>query len=560
MERRTLTVLTIEDHAGFAHLLRRQLEADPRTAFVVRHAPTLAEGVEDLALHQADCVLLDLTLPDAEGLQALEVLRSVAFDLPVVVLSGRADEDLAMQAVQEGAQDYLVKGEADGRLIARACQYAVERKRSELQLAHQALHDGLTGLPNRALLLDRLAQAVARTGRRDGSVAVLFCDLDRFKVVNDSLGHSAGDDLLVQVAHRLRSALRLGDTAARFGGDEFVVLCEDLDGPEQAQALATRITSALRAPFRLDGAEVPVRVSVGIALCDGPTVRPETLLRDADAAMYRAKERGGGRLELFDRAMHDRAVRRLEVETSLHRAIERDELELHFQPQVALPRGGVCGAEALVRWRHPERGLVPPSEFIPAAEETGLVYDLGAWVFERACRQWVAWGGPELEVAVNLSAHQCQRTDLPELFAHTLRRTGADPRRICLEVTETAVMGDQDTAGTVLGELKALGLGLAIDDFGTGWSSLSALQRFPFDLVKIDRSFVAALGPQGGEDGSIVTAIVSLSHALGMQVVAEGVETDGQRRRLADLGCDVGQGYLFARPAPAGAAPPAIAV
>jgi diguanylate cyclase len=550
---RAVRVLIVEDNPGDAILVREMLrEVDP-LGFELSHADRLSAGIDQLLGVGADCVLLDLSLPDAEGLDALTQVQSVSLDVPVIVFSGRSDERIAVRAVQEGAQDYLIKGQVDGRLLARSINYAVERKRVEVELAHQALHDALTGLPNRGLFLDRLEQALARLSRHASALAVLFCDLDRFKIVNDSLGHGAGDLLLVDVARRLWDVLRAGDTAARFGGDEFVILCEDISGPHEAVAIAERVTAALAAPFVLGEDEAFVRTSIGIATATGEHARPEALLRDADAAMYRAKERGGGVYEVFDDDMRARAVKRLETENALYRAIERREFVLHYQPQVGLATGAVAATEALIRWQHPERGIVSPGEFIGLAEETGLVFEIGAWALREACLQQARWTelrrqGAPLRMSVNLSARQCAHPDLVDLVATTLRETGVDPATICLEITETAVMADMEAGVGVLDQLRTLGVSLAIDDFGTGWSSLRALQRFPVDEVKIDKSFVdgVAVDP---EEAAIVAAVVSLSHALGLRTVAEGVETVAQVDRLRNLGCDVAQGYFFWRPA-----------
>jgi diguanylate cyclase len=550
---RAVRVLIVEDNPGDAILVREMLrEVDP-LGFELSHADRLSAGIDQLLGVGADCVLLDLSLPDAEGLDALTQVQSVSLDVPVIVFSGRSDERIAVRAVQEGAQDYLIKGQVDGRLLARSINYAVERKRVEVELAHQALHDALTGLPNRGLFLDRLEQALARLSRHASALAVLFCDLDRFKIVNDSLGHGAGDLLLVDVARRLGDVLRAGDTAARFGGDEFVILCEDISGPHEAVAIAERVTAALAAPFVLGEDEAFVRTSIGIATATGEHARPEALLRDADAAMYRAKERGGGVYEVFDDDMRARAVKRLETENALYRAIERREFVLHYQPQVGLATGAVAATEALIRWQHPERGIVSPGEFIGLAEETGLVFEIGAWALREACLQQARWTelrrqGAPLRMSVNLSARQCAHPDLVDLVATTLRETGVDPATICLEITETAVMADMEAGVGVLDQLRTLGVSLAIDDFGTGWSSLRALQRFPVDEVKIDKSFVdgVAVDP---EEAAIVAAVVSLSHALGLRTVAEGVETVAQVDRLRNLGCDVAQGYFFWRPA-----------
>ncbi|MDX6641353.1 MAG: hypothetical protein QOF12_2364 [Solirubrobacteraceae bacterium] len=555
MPTQAVRVLIVEDNPGDAILVREMLrDADPG-GFELAHASRLSEGIDRLLAGGLECILLDLSLPDAEGLDALTQIQAVSLDIPVIVFSGRNDERVAVRAVQEGAQDYLIKGQVDGRLLARSINYAIERKRVEVELAHQALHDALTGLPNRGLFLDRLAQALARIGRHSSALAVLFCDLDRFKVVNDSLGHGAGDMLLVDVARRLEDVLRAGDTAARFGGDEFVILCEDISGAHQAIAVADRVSEVLAAPFVVGDDEVFVRTSIGIAMAAGQQARPESLVRDADAAMYRAKERGGGVYEVFDDEMRARAVKRLEIENALYRALDRGEFLLHYQPQVSLATGAVAGLEALVRWQHPERELVMPGEFIASAEETGLIIEIGEWVLREACEQAARWAllrgaGPPVRLSVNLSARQCAHPDLVGLVATALRESGVDPATICLEITETAVMADMEATVEVLDQLRALGVTLAIDDFGTGWSSLRALQRFPVDEVKIDKSFIDGMA-RDPQEAAIVAAIISLSHALGLRTVAEGIESVSQVDRLRALGCDLAQGYFFWRPASA---------
>jgi diguanylate cyclase len=549
-----LRVLAVEDNPGDAILVREMLRDASPDGFVLENADRLSTAVRCLLDGAVDCVLLDLSLPDAEGLEALAQVRTVALDVPIIVLSGRSDEVLAVRAVHEGAQDYLIKGQVDARLLARSINYAIERKRAEVELAHQAMHDALTALPNRALFYDRLGQALNRVGRHSTAAAVLFLDLDRFKVVNDSLGHGAGDKLLIAVAERLSNVLRAGDTAARFGGDEFVILCEDISGERQAINIAGRIAAELDAPFVVDGDDVFVRTSVGIALATQAGARPEALIRDADAAMYRAKERGGGVYEVFDDQMRERAVRRMETENALHRALERGEFVMHYQPIVNMATGALSGVEALARWEHPERGLVMPGEFIGSAEETGLIINLGAWAFEEACRQSAQWarsprdGAPVL-MSVNISARQCGHPDLVATFGSILKRTGADPGSICLEITETALMADVEASDVTLASLKQLGLALALDDFGTGYSSLRALQRFPVDVVKIDRSFVEPI-ERDPQEAAIVAAVISLSHALGLRTVAEGIETVAQVDRLRALGCDLAQGYYFAKPGP----------
>jgi diguanylate cyclase (GGDEF)-like protein/PAS domain S-box-containing protein len=425
-----------------------------------------------------------------------------------------------------------------------------ERKSAELELAHRALHDGLTGLPNRTLFLDRLGQALRRSRRRDRGVAVVFLDLDRFKVVNDSLGHKAGDRLLVDVAMRLSSALRPSDTLARFGGDELTLLCEDVDDAADARTIAQRLLDTFTEPFLVQDGEAFLQASIGIALSRDGFEVPEDLIRDADAAMYRAKDRGQG-IELFDEAMRQDVHDRLALEAALRRGIGRGELRLHCQPLVSLADGRIEGFEALVRWEHPERGLVPPGSFIPLAEETGLIVPIGAWVLREACatlrRIIDETGMSTLQVSVNVSPRQLQQPDFVSQVRAALDDNALEPGCLVVEITESAIM--ETGAAAILRELKDLGVSLAMDDFGTGYSSLAHLRRFPLDVIKVDRSFVAGLGD--GQGSSIAGAIVSLAHALGLRTVAEGIEDDEQRRAVLALGCDVGQGFLFARPMPA---------
>jgi diguanylate cyclase (GGDEF)-like protein/PAS domain S-box-containing protein len=431
-----------------------------------------------------------------------------------------------------------------------------DRKRAERALAHQALHDHLTGLPNRSLLLDRLSQAVARLGRADTRLGVLFFDLDHFKVINDSLGHDAGDRVLQAVAARVAGVLRPTDTLARLGGDEFVVVCEALEGPDDASAVADRIARALAPPIDEGEDELIVGASIGVVVTGDDHADPAGLIRDADAAMYRAKEQGRGRAELFDEGMRVRVVGRLRKERALRRALQRDELRVHYQPVVSLPDLGVTGVEALVRWEHPERGLLAPAEFVPLAEETGLILELGDWVLAEACRQAAAWTGVlgedrTLEVAVNLSTKQLSQADLAKRVAALLERYGLPPAQValCLEITESLMLEDPMVTGGLLGDLARLGVRLAIDDFGTGYSSLAYLRRFPVHTLKVDRSFVSGLGLDA-DSRAVVAAIVELAHALGLEVVAEGVEEQVQLQALVDLGCDRAQGFLFAHPAP----------
>jgi diguanylate cyclase (GGDEF)-like protein/PAS domain S-box-containing protein len=441
-------------------------------------------------------------------------------------------------------------------MVAHLASIAIEHKAFEDRLAHQSMHDPLTRLPNRVLFLDRLELAIARGRRTRAQIGVLFVDLDRFKNVNDSLGHEAGDELLVAVARRIEAVLRPGDTVARFGGDEFTILCEDLQhgaSRERAIEIGQRLRAAVAQPFVVRDAETFVGLSVGIAITERGDETADELLRDADAAMYHAKELGRGRVEVFDDTMRARALARHTTENELHRAIERGELRLFYQPIISLTDACCIGAEALVRWQHPERGLVAPAEFIPLAEDTGLIVPLGAWVLEEAATQAARWQldhAGDFFVSINLSARQLAQPDLADQMAQVIGQSGARASNLFLEITETAFMEDAEAVMRVIERVRALGVRFAIDDFGTGYSSLGYLKRFAVDSVKIDRAFVNGLAEDSG-DLAIVTAVVGLAHALGLRVVAEGVETEAQLTELVSLGCDEAQGYYFAPPQPA---------
>jgi diguanylate cyclase (GGDEF)-like protein len=540
-----LRVLLVEDDAGDALLVRASLEDHAPGAVELTVARTLADALARIGGTAFDCVLLDLTLPDAYELQGLEALRDRHPALPVVVLSGLGHDGLAVRAVQAGAQDYLLKDETPAPVLLRAVRHAIERKHAERRLTTLAMSDALTGLPNRALLLERTHLALERMRAAAGPlrpVGLLFLDLDRFKLVNDSLGHAAGDELLSGVARRIRAAVRDTDTVARFGGDEFAVLCDGVADAAELDALAARVSAALSQPLQVAGTELFPSGSIGVALATGHDDSPERLLREADAAMYRAKAGGRGAAD-YD------AHHALRTEAELHQALRRGELVLHYQPVMRLgERGGIAGVEALVRWRHPERGLVGPDEFIGTAEDTGLIRRLGAWVLQEGCRQLAAWDAAGIAegatLAVNLSPRQLDDEQLVPVVVAALREHGVAPERLCVEIGETA------GAPPALAALRERGVAVAIDARSAIACATGAQPELAVDVVKLDRRFVGRMDEDPSARG-IVDAVLGLARSLGAKVVAEGIEDDAQARALAELGCELGQGFAFAPASPA---------
>ncbi len=544
-------VLLIEDNPGDARLIEEMIAEDPEAPFTIHCADRLSLGLEQLSAGGTGLVLLDLSLPDSFGLDTFAKVYAHAPTVPIIVLTGNDDHMLALSAVKGGAQDYLVKGRLDRELLLRSMQYSIERKRYQQQLEHQANYDALTGLPNRNLLHDRLRQAVY-SQRNPRSIAVVFMDLDHFKFVNDSLGHSTGDKLLKGMAERLRTVLREGDTVGRVGGDEFVLILNDQSNEEVIFRAMQRITAKICEPIEVEGKEMYVTCSAGISLYpqDGPDV--DTLLKHADAAMYRAKEHGRNNFQFYTSEMNERVNERLSLENALRRALERREFLLHYQHKVDLRTGSIIGAEALVRWSHPEWALVRPARFIPLAEETGLIVPLGEWVLGEACRQARAWMDQGLKpgvVSVNLSARQFRQEGLVRVVSRILEETRLDPSQLEMELTESMIMHNIEQSITTLQGLKSLGIALSMDDFGTGYSSLSYLKQLPVDTLKIDRSFVRDIGAgENADDGVLAQAIISLGHSLRLKVIAEGVETDAQLRFLKRHGCDEVQGFLYGEP------------
>jgi diguanylate cyclase (GGDEF)-like protein/PAS domain S-box-containing protein len=678
-----MSVLVIEDNRGDARLVREMIKDPLSNGATITHVETMADAEATLHDQAVDIILLDLGLPDVQGLDAVRRAHAAAPHTPVVVLTGLDDETLAGHALQEGAQDYLIKSEVEIRGLLRALRYALERKAMEealfaekeraevtlncigdavvctdsagvvtffneaaeqltgwdaseaigqrlgnvlhirvvpheqdptapnrsgmadlpvqvppsgllrhrhgnevpvensvaaihdrdgeaagavivfrdvtqaramtLEMIHTSEHDFLTGLPNRMLLNDRITQAIGLAGRYERQIAVLFLDLDGFKHINDSLGHSTGDKLLQSVAEALVGCVRTSDTVSRQGGDEFVVLLIDMDGEENAIAMAERILVAVARPHSVGLNDLHVTASIGVSVYPLDGLDAETLIKSADTAMYQAKDQGRHTYRFFTPEMNVRAVERHTIEENLRRALEEEQFRLHYQPKVDLRTGAITGAEALIRWSLPDGTTLAPSQFIPVAEESGLILPIGNWVLREACRQtqaWVAAGLPMSSIAVNISAVEFGSARFLDGVFEILAETGLDPTMLELELTESVLMKRIGATSEVLQALRERGVRVAVDDFGTGYSSLSYLRRFPVDALKIDQSFVRQISASG-DDATIVTAVISMARSLNLRVVAEGVEEAKELAFLQDLECDEAQGYLFSRAVPA---------
>ncbi len=678
-------VLLVEDNTGDARLLQEIFKDEGSVDTELTHVTSMREAEQHLAENNVDIVLLDLGLPDAQGLEAIQRIRAAAPRVPLVVITGLDDESVAAQSLQEGAQDYLIKGQivsssgqVETRGLLRALRYAIERKAMEealsvekeraqvtlncigdavactdvagnltflnivaeklsgwswqeaagrpmaevfkiitsenheaidnpmdvavdenrtihlpsnsiltrrdgfeipiedsvapihdrdgritgavivfrdvsearamtLQMTYSAEHDFLTGLPNRMLLNDRIKQAIAVAPRHGKRVAVLFLDLDGFKHINDSLGHPTGDKLLQSVARRLVECVRASDTVSRQGGDEFVVLLSELEHPEDAAITARRLLAAVAGAHSIDQHDLHITTSIGVSVYpdDGPDA--EALIKNADTAMYQAKENGRQNYQFFKQAMNVRAVERQSIEEGLRRALERQEFMLHYQPKVDLRSGSITGAEALIRWTHPTRGLIGPDQFIPVAEDCGLILPIGAWVLRQACEQARAWadaGLPAITVAVNVSALEFRDKNFLESLFAIFRETGVEPKCLEFELTESVLMKRAETSAPILQILRGMGIRISVDDFGTGYSSLSYLRKFPIDSVKIDQSFVRQIGVSD-DDAILVTAMIGMARSLRLRVIAEGVETPEELAFLRAHECDEAQGHVF---------------
>jgi diguanylate cyclase (GGDEF)-like protein len=505
-----------------------------------------------LVQRRFDVILVGLDCLSCGGADVMTRVRSIDTDIPIIVLGDKDDQAVAQQAKQAGAQDYLAIAEGDGRLIARAIHYAIERRRAEQQTIYLTHFDKLTGLANRALFRDRLNCAIGRAERNQSLLGLMFMDLDHFKGVNEALGYDKGDDLLIAVTKRLQGCIRETDTLARLGGDEFAIILEGIKEAHDIAFIAEKILEVLVSPILLDGEEIFVTASIGITVFPLDAQDSDSMHKNADMAMYHAKSLGRNKFQYFTANMNSHMRKRIKLESSLRKALERQELSLAYQPRVDLRSGALIGVEALLRWQHPQKGCISPAEFIPIAEETGLIIPIGEWVLRQACSQGRAWrdaGHAPIKLAVNLSARQFRQGKLADSIEHILHETGLSPDCLELEITESLLLADTEVSKETLEQFKDLGLVIHLDDFGTGYSSLSYLKRFPIDGLKIDRSFVMDV-LEDPDDAEIAKAIIALGQALKLQVIAEGIERFEQLQFLRSQGCLEAQGFLFSPPVP----------
>jgi diguanylate cyclase (GGDEF)-like protein len=548
-----IKVLLIEDNEADSRLLKELLNDAQPSKHIVTAAYTANEGMACLQENNFDIVVTDLSLPDTEGLNIITYVQEINPEIPIVVLSGQNDEELALQIVQMGAQDYLVKGQGDGHLISRVIDYSIERKKDVHKLSQLANYDSLTGLANRLLFRERLDRALIRADRSKALVALLVIDLDRFKNVNDSLGHDAGDQLLVSVANRLKKCTREGDTIARLGGDEFTIIMEDLKNIDDVVKIADKVLNFMKKEFDINSHEIFVTPSIGITIYPIDDTNASHLFINADSAMYEAKESGRNCYRFYTPDMNSYLIAQMNLEAKLRRAIERQEFVLYYQPKFNIHNRTCIGAEALIRWNEPGEGMISPAVFIPLAEESGLIGPITDWVMKEACRQnseWQQQGYKPIRMAINLSPKQFNQENIAKRIFNQIICSDLAPKYVELEITEGALVEDVEKSNRMLNELKTWGIHISIDDFGTGYSSLSYLKKFPLDTLKIDQSFVRDL-MKDSDDAAIVSAIIAMAKSLRFNVIAEGVETAEQLNYLAANGCHEVQGYYTGRPVPA---------
>ena len=544
-----MKILLVEDNSEDAEFLRVCL-AQRNHSVTLTRASLINDAVTALEKERFDVVLLDLNLPDGRGVECVERLRAADDLIPIVVLSGQGDEDFAVEILNRGVQDYLVKWEGDGRVILRAIRYAIERKRAEIKLNYLARLDSLTTLPNRYYVRDRLAHVARRAARRRGTMSLLLLDLDRFKTVNDSLGHAAGDALLRGVAERLKATVLESDLIARLGGDEFAVLLEDVDSPREVEALARKIASAFREPFQVDGHQLSITASIGITVCPPDSIDGGTLLNNAESALKQAKQQGKNTFKFFAPSMHEEILSNYRLEAGLRAAVKHGQFVLLYQPQVRLADHRIEAVEALLHWRHPERGVLGPGEFMSAAEESGSLGALGMWAVEEVCRQlkhWESAGVPVPRVGINVGAALFRQPGFEDALRSVLQSHSVDPELVELEFTERALMEDAGGTRERLYALREIGVRLAIDDFTARHLSLGDLQQFPLDVLKVGPSFVSDLDTSKDAQ-AVCGAIVSIAHGFLLDAVANGITSEQQEMFLTRHNCVYGQGDYYSAP------------
>lgn len=564
IEKQQIKILLVEDDEDDYVMTRDMLSEIEGASYSLDWAPTYNAALETINRNEHDVCLFDYRLGEHNGIELLHEAVKNGCKLPIIMLTGQGDHEVDIKAMKAGAADYLIKGKIDASVLEHSIRYAIERKKAEEKILFLAYYDSLTSLPNRVLFKDRLNQTLLIAQRHQRILAILFLDLDNFKRINDTLGHPAGDELLKQVADRLSNYIRKSDSisrystdefsavVARLGGDEFTILLTEIAQVHDTIKVAQRILDAIAQPFDIEGQEVFITASIGIAIypIDGEDV--DSLLKNCDTAMYHAKNEGRNNYKFYEQSLNKTALDILALENNLRKALDKQEFRVYYQPRIDIRTRNVVGFEALIRWRHSQKGIIPPSEFIPIAEETGLIIPIGEWVLNEACKQnktWQAAGFAPVFISVNLSGKQFKQQNLIKVIDHAMSEVRLDPKYLELEITESIIQDTKSTAD-ILRELRNLGLKIAVDDFGTGYSSLSYLRRFPLDTLKIDRSFVKDIAKDPDSE-AIVKAIIAMAHCLKLKVIAEGVETEEQLKFLSDEGCDEFQGYLISPPLPA---------
>lgn len=546
-----IRVLLIDDDDESEILVSALLEDIQRTSFTLDWCDSYESGLEQIQKGYHDVCLLDYKLGAKDGVDLLNEALVSSSKLPVIMLTVLEDPDLDLHALDAGASDYLVKGDLNGEILDRSIRYSIKHKHVQAQLVKMAKYDALTGLANRTLFLDVLTGAISRADRHGYNLGLLFMDLDNFKNINDSLGHIIGDQVLLSFSERLKSCIRTGDLAARFGGDEFAVILEHIHGENDAAHIAQKILDVMNPPHVLDEHTILARASIGIVIYPELQGEAETLFKAADTAMYEAKKKGRNNYQFFAEDMQKKVVERTRFEADLGYAIERNEFRLHYQPLIEAKTGKVVAIETLIRWQHPGQGLLLPAKFIAIAEECGLIISIGNWVLENACMQAKIWNESNLDpsprITINFSANQLAQKDMVENIKNIVRSTGLQMGDVELELTESAIMNEPLQAISMFSSLRKLGLNIAIDDYGTGYSSLRYLADLSVDTLKIDRAFIMQC-PKDSKFNAIIKSTITLAHDLNIRVVAEGVETKEQVDFLTENGCDILQGYYFSKP------------